>query len=178
MIFLKELKDNEKSTDSYYKIRKDGSVELQCRSQKGKEYNITNLIIDPIELLIDNQILYKCKVSWFNDQTISPAGDTKYNKENPANIIIQFNLEKLVTDKKYFMFFMEELLDKKRVLKYLQYGMQENPVIECGNYIGYIDYDEKGYPTKYFDKDIAKQCHHLAEKEAERNQRTNKSMRH
>ena len=45
MIFLKELKDNETSTDSYYRIRKDGSVELQCKNKTGKDYNITNLII-------------------------------------------------------------------------------------------------------------------------------------
>ena len=174
MIFLKELKGNEKSTDSYYRIIKNGSVELQCKSKPGKKYNITNLIIDPIELSIENQVLYKCKVSWFNDT----SEKSEYNKENPVYIIIQFDLEKLVTDKKYFMYFMEELLDKKRVLKYQQYGMQENPTIECGNYIGYINYDKKGCLKKYFDKDIAKQCHRLAEKEAERKQRTNKSMKH
>ena len=166
MIFLKELKEKETSTDSYYRIRKDGSVELQYKNKKGTDYNITNLIINPNELLLDNKTYYKCKLSWFNDKKTS----NESNKENSANIIVQFDLEKLVTVEKYFTFFMEELLNKKRVLKYSNYGMEEHPQIECGDYIGYIDYDEKGNLKKFFDKDIAKECHHLAEKESERKQ--------
>ncbi len=173
MIFLKELKGNEIGIGTYYRIRKDNTVELGYQSDTGKDYDSTRLIIEPYEKVIKNQTIYKCKISWFNsdDSVKFPKdknGRSKYDEKNSSNIMVQFDLEKLITDKKYYKFFMENLLKKDRVLKYLEYGMQEEPKIKCGDYVGYIDYNKEGKLKRYFDEEIGEACHNLPSKKRER----------
>lgn len=173
MIFLKQIKDNEIGIGTYYRVRKDNTVELGYQSDTGKDYDSTRLIIEPYEKVIKNQTIYKCKISWFNsgDSVKFPKdknGNIRYDEKASSNIMVQFDLEKLVTDKKYFKFFMENLLKKDRVLKYLEYGMEEDPKVKCGDYIGYIDYNKDGKLKRYFDEDIGKECHNLPSKRRER----------
>jgi hypothetical protein len=168
--FLKELKENELGIGTYFRIRKNDTVELGYQSKLNDEYDNTRLIIDPIPLIINNQKTFRCKVSWFNsnDSVHFPKEGKEYDEKNSHDIIVQFDIEKLVTDKNYYMFFMEKLLNKERILKYLEYGMEENPEIKCGNYIGYIGYNEQGILKRYFDDIIGIKCHYLPEKIEER----------
>lgn len=184
MTFLKELKENEIGIGTYFRIRKDDKVELGYEKLNiQKEYDNTRLIIDPISMIIDGQKAFRCKVSWFkSDDSVhfpkDEKGINRYDEKKSYNIIVQFDIEKLVTDKHYYEFFMEKLLDKERVLKYLEYGMIEEPEIKCGDYIGYIDYNEEGILKRYFDKRIGIRCHYLDEKQEARKQKKEEILRH
>ena len=176
MTFLKELKENEIGIGTYFRIRKDNTVELGYENLNSEEeYNNTRLIINPIPLKKENnRDTFRCKVSWFNrnDRVYFPKnkdGNIMYDEKTSNNIIVEFNIEKLVTDKEYYEFFMEKLLNKERVLEYLEYGMKEKPKIKCGDYIGYIDYDEQKNLKRYFDEDFGIECHNLESKQIERN---------
>ncbi|MGM9850424.1 MAG: hypothetical protein ACI31V_05970 [Bacilli bacterium] len=176
MTFLKELKENEIGIGTYFRIRKDNTVELGYENLNSQEeYNNTRLIIDPIPIKKENKrSTFKCKVSWFNrnDKVYFPKdenGNIGYDEKSSKNIIVELNIEKLVTDKNYYEFFMEKLINKERVLKYLEYGMIEEPEIKCGDYIGYIEYDEQGRLNRYFDEYFGIECHTLESKQIERN---------
>jgi len=53
---------------------------------------------------------------------------------------------------------MKELLDKKRVERYLESGLQETPEHPCGEYIGGIRQTEKGY-GKFFSIIVGEASH-------------------
>lgn len=174
MTFLRQLDQSEIGTGTYYRIRNDKTIELGYENTSSqKEYDNTRLIIDPTAMIIEGQEVFKCKVSWFSsNDRVSYSENSIYDEKTPYNIIVEFNIEKLLTNKEYYSFFMSELLDKERVLKYLEQGMENNSEFACGDYIGYIDYNDKGNLTRYFDKDVGHACHYLPEKVEERNKKT------
>ena len=170
MTFLKELKGNEIGIGTYYRIRNDNTIELGYENKLKEEYDNTRLIINPISMIICGQKTSRCKISWFNssERVYFNKKISEYDQKYSYDIIVQFNIEKLFTDPNYYSFFMEQLLNKERIQKYLEYGMKENPKIKCGNYVGYIDYNEQGQLKRYFDEEIGTNCHYLEEKQEER----------
>lgn len=170
MTFLEELGEKELGIGTYYRIRKDNTIELGYENKLKEEYDNTRLIINPISMIICGQKTFRCKISWFNssERVHFNKKISNYDERKSYDIIVQFNIEKLFTDKNYYAFFMEQLLNKDRTQKYLEYGMEENPTIKCGNYVGYIDYNEQGKLKRYFDEEIGTKCHYLEEKQEER----------
>ena len=171
-IFLKQLNAMEFSTQDYYRIRKNKHVELRHNNKNNVEKPDTILVVDPIPIKIGNEYVFKCNVTYTN-----ASENTSYNKEeeyfeygtkNSYDILLQLDREKLFTDKNYYKFFMEKLLEEKRVKKYLEMGKETNPKMKCGNYIGYIDYNEQGGLTKYFNIEVGEKCHSSKEKIKER----------
>lgn len=172
MTFLKELKENEFITSDYYRM-KDNKIELGHYNEKNKMTPDTLLVIDSNAMIIEDKKVFKCVVKYFNFKGWTWKLDKEIldqiNDIHAHNILVQFDIQKLLTDQKYYRYFMEELLDETRVMKYLQAGLEEEPKQKCGDYIGYIDYNEKGKLDKYFDVELGKQCHNL--KASERTKR-------
>ena len=64
----------------------------------------------------------------------------------------------LSVDENYCSVVMRNLLDQKRVLKYLEDGLQETPERPCGKYIGGVRPTEKGY-DKFFSLPVGRASH-------------------
>ena len=64
----------------------------------------------------------------------------------------------LQTDENYCSVVMRKLLDQKRVIKYLEDGLQETPEQPCGKYIGGVKPTEKGY-GKFFSLSVGRASH-------------------
>ena len=73
-------------------------------------------------------------------------------------VLAEIDLELLQTDPNYCNMVMKELLDKQRVERYLESGLQETPEHPCGKYIGGIRQTEKGY-GKFFSTIVGKASH-------------------
>lgn len=150
------------------KVTPDGYWQLDCYDENAdfkNFYDTTRLIINPNPTLICNKWVYNCMVSWYGRDNISffnqntgeyeTSGSTDY-----SNIFAQIDLNLLQTDEDYYNCFMKDLLNKKRVEKYLNYGLQENPDIPCGEYIGGIARTSNGYYKNGFSLDIGNACHY------------------
>lgn len=127
-------------------------------------YDTTRLVINPNPVLVCNQWVYNCMVSWYGQSDCSlfnqSTGEyesiraTEYN-----NISAQIDLNLLQTDKNYYDCLMKGLLNKKRVEKYLNNGLEENPDLPCGEYVGGIARTSQGYYKRAFSPDIGNECH-------------------
>lgn len=119
-----------------------------------KFYDTTRLIVDRQPLDIEGHQVYDCVVSWYghydcrmlDEETgqFDSIGAREYR-----DVLAEIDIELLKTDPNYCNKVMTDLLDKQRVEKYLESGMQEEPEHPCGKYIGGIRQTEKGY-GKFF----------------------------
>ena len=93
------------------------------------------------------------------------------DKKTPKN---DFNL--LQNDPNYVHALMCNLLNRDRVMKYLQRGLQENPENPCGKYVGSIEKSENTY-KKVFDSNIGRISHNSPEMVAERKTKRENEIR-
>ena len=83
--------------------------------------------------------IYNALVSWYGEDGID------------------FNA---ISDSEYLKALFRLLLNQNRVEQYLDDGLQENPAVPCGNYIGQLCYTpEKGIYQKQFDMHIGEISH-------------------
>lgn len=129
----------------------------------GQTYDTTRLVVDEDEpIYISDEKLYNCYVLWYmqndNSKYLNPDNeDEKIYSKYYQNVLMQFDIDLLQTDEDYCKFVMKNLLDKKRVTKYLEAGMQEKPEVPCGNYIGGAK-QENGY-SEFFLEKIGEEVH-------------------
>ena len=110
-----------------------------------------------------NQRVYNCKVSWYKEGDVI-FSDPKYGGESIdatdyRDVLAQIDPHSLQTNEEYCIFVMNYLLDKKRVMKYLEEGLKENPELLCGKYVGGVRKSEKGY-EKVFSPAIGRASHY------------------
>ena len=103
-------------------------------------YDTTRLVINPNPVLTGEQGVYRCMVSWYGQSDCCILDPTTGEYDSPRateynDIFAQIDFSLLQTDKNYYNLLMKGLLNKKRVERYLNDGLQENPECPCGEYI-------------------------------------------
>lgn len=160
-----KLNEGEKGYEIEYGRTRDGrlQVDFYDKSAKiGQFYDTTRLVVDNKPLILANEEVRNCIVSWYRqDDTI--FGNPEYegeslNARDYKGILAQIDPMLLSVDENYCSVVMRNLLDQKRVLKYLEDGLQETPERPCGKYIGGVRPTEKGY-DKFFSLPVGRASH-------------------
>lgn len=159
------INENEKSYEIEYGTTRDGrlQVDFYDKSAKvGQLYDTTRLVVDNRPLILANQEVRNCIVSWYS-QDDAIFADPEYegeslNARDYRGILAQIDPMLLQTDENYCSVVMRKLLDQKRVIKYLEDGLQETPEQPCGKYIGGVKPTEKGY-GKFFSLSVGRASH-------------------
>ena len=128
-----------------------------------KFYDTTRLIIDRQPLNIEGYLVYNCAVSWYgqNDCQMLNEKTGKFDSlraQEYRGVLAEIDLEQLQSDPSYCIMVMKELLDKQRVERYLESGLQESPAQPCGKYIGGVSQTEVGY-RKFFSMAVGQASH-------------------
>ncbi|MDD7022921.1 MAG: hypothetical protein PUI29_10195 [Aeromonadales bacterium] len=167
-----------KSGQSPYNVKflrtYDGKMQVEFYEKNpkyGQFYDTTRLILDGEQLNILGHKLQKCKISWYGqDDTI--MFDKKTGKEmgrsvDYREILTEIDENMLMSDSNYCEAVMKKLLNMKRVTEKLNNGLQENPDVPCGNYVGCIKKTENGY-QKFFARPIGEIVHNSQEMKEKR----------
>ncbi len=177
MGFFDKLKKNSKqniennreeqlSFDIEYSSTSNGNLQVEYFDKDinfKKFYDVTRLVIKREPLNIENHQVYNCAVSWYG------SGDCKFLNEKTGKfenisaqdyrgVLLELDLELLENDINYCNMVMKKLLDKERVEKYLENGLEETPKQPCGKYVGGVKKTENGY-TKFFSTTVGQASH-------------------
>ena len=137
------LNEAQKSYEIEYKTTRDGRLQIDFYDKGTKFsqfYDTTRLVVDNRPIMLAGQEVRNCIVSWYS-QDDAVFLDSEYegeslNARDYRGILAQIDPTLLQTDENYCSVVMRKLLDKKRVTKYLEEGLQETPEQPCGKYIG------------------------------------------
>ena len=178
MAFLSEFKENEFAHGNYYRIRSNNIIELGEHNEEKLKNQDTRVLIDTNAIKIKDEnkdyILYKCKISWYSTggSTViinGTGGNLEYKVRN-CDVLIDIDINELFSDKQYFKYFMETLLDEDRIISILQDDKKINPEIKRGGYIGSVSKIGETYRINT-DKKIGEMCYYLEENVQERKRR-------
>lgn len=137
-----------------------------------KFYDVTRLIIDRKPIEINGALIYSAKVSWYGQNDciyLEEDGEDLERRNQMTDIRLQLNMPNLYTDPEYQNVLMTQLLDMKRVQRYMQMGMEEDAEQPCGNYIGNVDINpQNGNYVEGFRIDIGNVIHKSPEMVAKR----------
>ena len=123
-------------------------------------YDTTRLIILNDRTIAGKQV-QDCLVSWYGEDDaimIDNDGHELGRRVDYKKIIAQIDKELLLNDPNYCRTVMKGLLNKKRIEEYLEIGMQEDPEIKRGEYIGGVVRQDGKY-SKVFDTLIGRTSH-------------------
>ncbi len=128
-----------------------------------KLYDTTRLIVDREPFNIEGHKIYDCVVSWYGYDDCQVLYKTTGKLDSIRarayrEVLAEIDLEQLKNNPNYCEMVMKGLLDQQRVAKYLERGLQENPEIPCGQYIGGVRKTERGY-GKFFSVEVGKASH-------------------
>ena len=170
--FKKNKQETDKKVDNIskdyeikYGMSQDGRLQIDFYDRNikvGQFYDTTRLIVGDKTVVLANQRVQNCIVSWYRqDDTI--FSDPQYENESIdarsyKGVLAQIDPVLLQSDEKYCSNVMRYLLNKKRVNQYLENGLQESPEHPCGKYIGGMRKTENGY-NKFFDIDAGIAAH-------------------
>lgn len=111
-----------------------------------KFYDTTKLVINPTPININGVPVYYAQVSWYGQTDaiyFGPNGEEMGRRSDMTNIKLEIDMNKLCTDPQYQEVLMLGLLDKKRVERYMQMGLEEESKQPCGDYIGGVALSDK-----------------------------------
>ena len=153
---------------------KDGRCQIEFEDHKANDfkqfYDTTRLIINGKPIIIKGHTLYDCDISWYGSTDailLGPEGE-KYGRRNQyENILAEIDINQIQIDGRYCQFVMRQLLNRKRVLRYLEKGLRESPDTPCGKYIGGIQMTSNGY-AKVFNQYIGNIAHNTNEMKMQR----------
>ena len=92
--------------------------------------------------------------------------------------MLGLDMQKLFSDQQYQETLMLDLLESKRVKKYMEWGLQETPQYECGNYIGEVGRSAKtGEYIKKFNTMIGRMVHYSHDMVTKRNEHKEEQKR-
>lgn len=160
--------NEQKSFNINYKWTRDGNLQVDFYDSIGKFgqfYDTTRLIVSQTPEIIANQCLQDCQVSWYgsNDAVVLGGeyfGESK-NSVNYSHVLAQIDTNLLMQDEEYCYTVMKRLLDRKRVMTYLEDGLKENAQLPCGEYIGGIQKQGNEY-KKVFSEEVGNAAHYSA----------------
>lgn len=170
--FKKNKQETDKKVDNIskdyeikYGMSQDGRLQIDFYDRNikvGQFYDTTRLIVGDKTVVLANQRVQNCIVSWYRqDDTV--FSDPQYENESIdarsyKGVLAQIDPVLLQSDEKYCSNVMRYLLNKKRVNQYLENGLQESPEHPCGKYIGGMRKTENGY-SKFFNIDAGIASH-------------------
>ena len=181
-IFKKKEKPKEQKVqakesliEAHLKKGKDGLDYLECEywdknADLKKFYDTTKLIICTMpETLPSGRTVYNARVAHYaiNDPIhLDNEGNDIGRRNQFTRIRLGMDFVKLLNDQEYQKELMNRLLDKKRIQRYINAGLQDHPSEQpsCGNYVGYIDINpETGKYGKMFNTVVGEEVHNLPE---------------
>lgn len=128
-------------------------------------YDTTILVISENPTYIQDGVpLYTGRVSWSNhDDCIKINGNGQLNSpraQDYKEVLLEIDIDKFWNDNSYRYALLTSLLDQKRVLERLEYGLEDSPEKPCGNYMGgiFFNQDTRLY-QKYDRPNIASKVH-------------------
>lgn len=132
-------------------------------SDFNKFYDTTRLIIRRQPLNIEGHRVYNCAVSWYGSSDCQMFNKKtgqldSLRAQEYRGVLAEIDLGLLQTNPDYCSVVMKGLLDKKRVERYLENGLQETPENPCGKFIGGVIKTEKGF-CKYFSTVVGQVSH-------------------
>lgn len=155
----------QKDYEMKFNRTREGRFQVDFYDKKAKSdqfYDTTRLVVDSKPLFIENQAVQNCAVSWYSQDDVvfldSQYENESINARNYKGVLAQIDLTLLQTDPNYCSVVMRQLLNRNRVNKYLEDGLQETPSKPCGKYIGGVRKTENGY-DKFFYLPIGKASH-------------------
>ena len=156
-----------KDYDIQYGITRDGRLQVDFYDMQAdfkQFYDTTRLILSQRPLNLAGKEVYNCLVSWYGQNDCSMLNERTgefeiLNAVEYRGVLAQIDLQLLKSDPEYCKKVMKSLLDKQRVEKYLQAGLEEMPERPCGKYIGGVMKTEKGY-RKFFSQEVGKASHY------------------
>lgn len=157
-----EIQKPQKEYEIEYSTTKDGRLQIDFYDNKikvGQLYDSTRLVVGNRPVVLANQAVQNCLVSWYNrdDAVFVGEGESLSAKEYKG-VLAQIDLALLEADEKYCVTVMKNLLEQNRVNKYLEEGLKENPERPCGKYIGGVKETEEGY-KKIFSMIVGQASH-------------------
>ena len=158
-----EVKKEPPTFEVKYSITSDGKLQVDFHDLKKdfkQFYDTTRLIVDTNSAKkTEDSTVYDCLVSWYEEryEVLKKVGDS-LRALDYKDILAELDLDLLQNDEKYCKMVIKSLINEKRVERYLETGLQEEPELPCGKYVGGIFKTEKGY-EKLFDPDIGKKSH-------------------
>ena len=144
----------EKDYEVNYSVTEDGRLQVDFYDEsKFYDTNTTRLVVDNKSIILADQKVRNCIVSWYNrDDAVYLAPEYEGESLGASDykgILAQIDPELLQRDEEYCLVVMRKLLDKKRVTKYLEDGLKEKPEHPCGKYVGGVNLTEKGYVKSF-----------------------------
>lgn len=165
---IEDIKQQENSipSNASYETLPNGNLQIEFYDENAdfkKFYDTTRLIVGKQPLNMEGHTVYNCAVSWYgqDDCQVLDEKTGKFDSvgaQQYRGVLAELDMELLQNDPKYISMVMKGLLDKERVERYLEDGLQENPEHPCGKYIGGVRQTEKGY-SKFFSTNVGKASH-------------------
>lgn len=156
----KEARQNNLQNEVNYQMTQDGNLQVDFYDKKAnfkQLYDSTRLVIKKT-INLNGDYIQDCLVSWYN-QSDAEYFDGTDSRHDFQNVLADIDYQRLQTDAAYCQTVMTELLDKSRVEKYLNRGLEEQPVEPpCGNYVGGLRWKD-GYWGKYFSPRVGMAVH-------------------
>lgn len=152
--------------DIEYSTAPNGDLQVEFYDKASdfkKFYDTTRLIVGRQPLNMEGHRIYDCSVSWYghSDCQMFDEKTGKFDSlraQEYQRVLAEIDLELLKNDPDYCNMVMKGLLDKQRVERYLESGLQEMPKQPCGKYIGGVRRTEKGY-GKFFSMIVGQASH-------------------
>lgn len=161
--------------DINLKVNEEGKLQVDFHEKRPdfkQFYDTTRLIIDGQRTDMGAIPLKECRVSWYGESDAimidNKTGQEISRRNDYKDILADIDINLLQTDDNYRVSVMKLLLNEKRVEKYLNDGLKENPEIPCGKYIGGIKNMQNTY-GKYFDRIAGQRSHNSNEMINKRN---------
>ena len=128
-------------------------------------YDITKVIIDKFGYQLGASVVNNCLITWYGDGWVHLVENDV--RDEYKEILASVDVNRILSDKNYCSFVMRALLNRKRVMGYLERGMSSGDIkYPCGNYVGGVrqvkDKDKDKF-EKYFDISTGRESHYSEE---------------
>lgn len=176
-LFNKKEKEEKRVTPSIQDDSRDSAVMsmtedgrkmfeyYQSKKDFGQFYDTTRVVVNKDPRIVEGRTLYDCLVSWFGrDDAVYFEEGRQARRDTYEYIVAGIDPEKMAQDGTYLQTVMTDLLEQKRVNKYLERGMKEESELRpdelaCGRYIGEIEQKPDGTYRKVFGARVGKVEH-------------------
>ena len=171
----KHSEAKKKPFDIQYTPTNEGNLLIEFHDNEARnfsEYDTTRLIIRSTPSKMANVQVCNCAVAWYGEYDnimYDRNGRERGNRVNFHGVLTQIDPDLMISDENYCATVMRTLLAKNRVETILSKGLQENPEIPFGKYIGGMRKEGNRY-VDFFNKDVGQASHYSPLMEGRRQQ--------
>ena len=169
-----ETNRNLEFSGSNFKVKRENSsiqLDFYNPEKSSKFYDTTRLILnDNAHRMISGEDVQTAYVAWYgeSDCVMILPGEGEFSRATDyRKILVSIDTNLLLTDPQYRSTVMNLLLDEERVERYLEQGLEDNPQMPCGNYVGGVRMTDKGW-RKYFSQSVGRIVHNMPENVSKR----------